>query len=463
MTPPTEVARLPLPTVMGTFDLRAFRCASGDPYLLLARGDLGDGRSVLTRLHSGCLTGDAFGSLRCECGPQLALAMRRIAAEGRGIVLYAPTHEGRGIGLLAKLQAYVLQDQGADTVDANRQLGLPADGRDFGDAVRVLAAAGIRSVRLLSNNPRKAAALDDGGIAVEAMLPLQVAPHVRNRAYLETKQRRLGHRAPGGAPVAGVELGADPAADQAALDVTGLLGAVRPPPGRPYVVLKYAQSLDGRIATADGDAKWISGPAERRVSHALRAACDAVLVGSGTVRADDPLLTVRLVPGASPTRVVLDSALRTPAGAKVLDASAATLVLTTARSSPARRAALRERGVIVEVVGAAPAGIDLGDALARLAALGIRVVLVEGGARVITSLLRDRLADRLVVGVAPLLLGRGTDAVGDLGAARVADGLRLRRPAVHQAGPDLLLAGDLDGTAAAPGRVAGLGRGAVRP
>jgi GTP cyclohydrolase II len=441
MVQPKEVARLILPTWAGEFDLRVFEGGTGEVYLLFAYGELGDGRDVLVRLHSACLTGDAFGSLRCDCGPQLRLAMRRIVAEGRGVLLYAAGHEGRGVGLVAKLQAYMLQDEDHDTVDANRRLGLPVDGRDYREAVQVLRAAGIRSSRLLTNNPTKASALDRGGVLVEDVVSLQTAPHLRNHRYVQTKQQRLGHRAPGGEPLAGDGAAA---ADGQAFDATALLGQVDDRPDRPYLVLKYAQTLDGRIATSGGDSKWISGTQERRVSHALRAACDAVLIGAGTVLADDPLLTVRMVPGASPIRVVLDSTLRVPADAQVFGPDAVTIVLTSERADPDRREALRRLGVKVEVVGAAADGVDLAAGLARLHALGIRCLLVEGGSRVITSALRERLADRVVVAVAPLLLGTGTDAVGDLGTSLVRDGLQLRHRTVHQLGPDLVVAGDLD-------------------
>jgi 3,4-dihydroxy 2-butanone 4-phosphate synthase/GTP cyclohydrolase II len=441
MAPPKEVARLLLPTWAGEFDLRAFEGASGEAYLLFLYGDIGDGRDLLVRVHSGCLTGDALGSLRCDCGPQLRLAMRRITADGRGVLLYAPGPQGRGVGLLSKLQAYTLQDRGHDTVEANRRLGLPVDGRDYREAAQVLLAAGVHSARLLTNNPEKGHALERQGIRVRALVPLHASPHIRNRRYVETKRRRLGHLSPSGEPLPGDGLldGHD-----RAVDATTLLGRVQSRVDRPYVVLKYAQTLDGRIATGGGDSHWISGPQERRVSHAMRAACDAVLVGAGTVLTDDPLLTVRMVPGASPIRVILDSTLRVPSHAQVFGPAAATLVLASERSSPKQRSALRRRGVKVEVVRAAPDGIDLADGLARLLALGIQSVLVEGGARVITSTLRERLADRVVVAVAPLLVGTGTEAVGDLGTSLVADGLRLLNRTVHQVGPDLLLAGDLD-------------------
>jgi GTP cyclohydrolase II len=448
MTLVDEVARLVLPTWAGEFELLTYQGPSGGMYLLFLRGELGDGRGLLTRVHSGCLTGDALGSLRCECGPQLRLSMRRIAAEGRGALLYAPDHEGRGIGLLAKLKAYELQERGHDTVEANRELGLPVDGRDYREAVQALLQAGARGVRLLTNNPEKARAIEEAGLTVEEIVPLQTASHTRNLQYLETKRERLGHLAPGGAPLAGADVvehepWTEPP-DGRALDVSALLGQVRPRDDRPYVVLKYAQTLDGRTATANGDARWISGEAERRVSHAMRAACDAVMVGIGTVLRDDPRLTVRMVPGASPIRVIVDSRLRVPAEAKILDGDAVTIALTTARSNPARREALRQRRVRVEIVGDGPVGVDLHAGLARLAELGIRSLLVEGGARIITSLLRDRFADRVVVALAPMLLGKGTEAVGDLGVGEVVNALRLVNPTRHSAGTDLLIAADLD-------------------
>jgi GTP cyclohydrolase II len=441
MTQPKQVARLVLPTWAGEFDLRVFEGASGEVYLLFVYGEIGDGRDLLVRLHSACLTGDAFGSLRCDCGPQLNLAMRQIVAEGRGALVYAAGHEGRGVGLVDKLRAYMLQDEGHDTVDANLRLGLPVDGRDYREAVDILQAAGVRSSRVLTNNPAKASALDRGGVLVERLVSLQTAPHLRNHRYVQTKQQRLGHRAPGGDPLTG---NGSLAGDSKAVDATALLGEVGSPGDRPYLVLKYAQTLDGRIATSGGDSKWISGPQERRVSHALRAACDAVMIGAGTVLADDPLLTVRMVPGVSPIRVVLDSTLRAPPDAQIFGSDAATIVLTSERSDPERRAALRDRGVKVEVVPGATAGVDLAAGLARLRSLGIRCLLVEGGSRVITSVLRERLADRVVVAVAPILLGTGTDAVGDLGAGLVRDGLRLQSQTVHRLGPDLVVAADLD-------------------
>jgi GTP cyclohydrolase II len=432
---PQEVARLSIGTAAGEFELRAFECVSGFVYLALVKGELGGGRDVLARIHSECVTGDALGSLRCDCGVQLRTALRAIAAEGRGVLIYATGHEGRSIGLVEKLRAYVLQENGLDTVEANHRLGLPADGRDYRDAAACLRLLGVHSVRLLTNNPRKEAGLRHAGIAVEGVVPLPTSPHLRNLGYLATKERRLSHVEPAGSPPT------DGIGE--AVDVAPLLGPGAAPAGRPFVVLKYAQTLDGRIATRNGDSKWISGEHERRSSHALRAACDGVLVGVGTVIADDPELTVRLVAGSTPLRIVLDSGLRLPLERKILDEGACTLVVTTERSASERRRELEQRGVGVRLVSPGPAGVDLGETLAVLRQAGVRSLLVEGGAQVITSFLADGLVDRMVVGIAPTIVGAGTEAVGDLQVARISAGLRLTGRSVYTAGDDLLVAADV--------------------
>jgi GTP cyclohydrolase II len=431
-----DVASLSFGTTFGEFTLRAFELPSQGVYLALVRGEIGDGRSVLTRLHSECVTGDALGSLRCDCGTQLRLAAREIAAEGRGVLVYATDHEGRGIGLVNKLRAYMLQEDGEDTIDANCRLGFPPDGRSYAAAAECLRLLGVRSVRLLTNNPAKVEALRHAGIGVERTIPLRTSPHLRNTHYLRAKEARLGHLAP-----AGVALDGDPIGE--ATDVAPLLGRAAAPAWRPYVVLKYAQTVDGRIATRGGDAKWISGEAERRISHGLRAACDAVLVGVGTALVDDPQLTVRMVPGPSPLRVVLDSTLRLPTTARVFDGGAATAVITTPSASEDRRAALRARAIGVHVVAAAPGGVDLSSALRALREQGVASLLVEGGGRVITSFLAEKLVDRVVLGIAPTIMGAGIDAVGDLGVASVAESVRLTNRSVHRAGDDLLVAADV--------------------
>ncbi|WP_375475357.1 bifunctional 3,4-dihydroxy-2-butanone-4-phosphate synthase/GTP cyclohydrolase II [uncultured Jatrophihabitans sp.] len=156
-------------------------------------GELGAGEDVLVRVHSECLTGDVFGSLRCDCGPQLDAALAAVAREGRGVVLYIRGHEGRGIGLLHKLQAYQLQDAGSDTLDANLELGLPADARDYGTGAQILVDLGVRSMRLLTNNPAKRAGLEGYGLHITGREPLPVHANPHNLRYLETKRDRMGH------------------------------------------------------------------------------------------------------------------------------------------------------------------------------------------------------------------------------------------------------------------------------
>ncbi|SEJ08595.1 GTP cyclohydrolase II /3,4-dihydroxy-2-butanone 4-phosphate synthase [Azotobacter beijerinckii] len=189
---PQLLAETRLPTRHGEFRLHLYAFEGGEYPVLLAGEPAGEG--LLTRLHSECLTGDVLGSLRCDCGEQLDLALARIAREGRGALLYLTGHEGRGIGLAAKLRAYALQDGGLDTVEANRALGLPVEARDYRAAAAILGHLGVRSVQLLSNNPTKARALQEAGIAVQRQLAHEVPANPANQHYLATKRERLGHR-----------------------------------------------------------------------------------------------------------------------------------------------------------------------------------------------------------------------------------------------------------------------------
>ena len=187
------VATCRLPTPWAVFDLHGFEeIVSGREHVAVALGQIDDGLPVLARMHSECLTGDALFSRRCDCGAQLEGALAAIAAEGRGVLLYL-RQEGRGIGLLNKIRAYRLQDAGADTVDANHQLGLPADLRDYGVAADMLDLLGVRSLRLMTNNPRKIDALEQRGIQVVERTPLIIEPNPHNAGYLRTKALRLGH------------------------------------------------------------------------------------------------------------------------------------------------------------------------------------------------------------------------------------------------------------------------------
>ncbi|HSK99122.1 MAG TPA: dihydrofolate reductase family protein [Rubrobacteraceae bacterium] len=210
---------------------------------------------------------------------------------------------------------------------------------------------------------------------------------------------------------------------------------------RPTVTVSYAQTLDGRLATASGSSRWISSPESLRFAHALRAEHDAVMVGAGTACTDDPRLTVRLVPGEDPLRVVVDSALRTPLTAAVLADGAAkgTVLAVTERAPETRREAARALGATVLVLPQDGSGrVDLVAMLSRLYERGVRSIMVEGGAALITSFLCERLVDRLAVCVAPKILGRGIEAVGDLGICELADSLTLADTSLTPYGADVV-------------------------
>jgi 3,4-dihydroxy 2-butanone 4-phosphate synthase/GTP cyclohydrolase II len=190
----TKVAEANIPTPHGEFRSIAYESiVDGRTHVALVTGDIGDGADVLVRVHSECLTGDVFGSLRCDCGEQLDRAMELIGREGRGVILYIRGHEGRAIGITHKLRAYELQDRGRDTVEANIELGFPADQRDYGIGAQILFDLGVRSMRLLTNNPEKRAGLEGHGLTIKERLPLQTDPTPQNVGYLRAKREKLGH------------------------------------------------------------------------------------------------------------------------------------------------------------------------------------------------------------------------------------------------------------------------------
>jgi GTP cyclohydrolase II len=404
-----------LPTRIGTFDATVYSdLRDGTEPIALVHGDVGRRDAPLVRIHSECLTGDVLGSLRCDCGAQLGRALTAIVAEGAGVLVYL-RQEGRGIGLANKLRAYELQDGGLDTVAANAALGLPIDAREYGAAAAILEDLGLERVRLLTNNPAKSAALEEHRIRVMERVPLPALPNPVNLPYLETKAARLGHLLPHD-------------------------GA------RPSVTVHYAQTIDGRLATRTGDSQWISGQESLVLAHALRASHAAVLVGAGTVAADDPRLTARLVEGPSPVRVVVDSTLRlSPQASIVTDGAAPTILATTDRAPVDRRRVFAGRTVEVLVLPSTADGrVDLGSLLDELGGRGMANLLVEGGAGVITSMIRQRRVSRLVVSIAPLVLGAGIEAIGDLDIMRLRDALSFRRASFSQLGPDVIFDGELE-------------------
>jgi GTP cyclohydrolase II len=379
-------------------------------HLALVIGDVCGRRNVLVRLHSECFTGDVIRSLRCDCGSQLQLATQMISWEGQGVILYL-RQEGRGIGLRDKLLAYNLQDLGYDTVDANLRLGHEADERDYEIAAAILEDLGVYSVRLLTNNPSKIEGLKSFGVEVASREPLQPQVTSENLKYLTTKAMRMGHL---------LDLSASLLADGFAqhndashvhqpCSDDGRMAA------RPSVTLTYAQSLDGCIAQSAGAPMRLSGPESSKMTHRLRAGHDAILVGIGTVIADNPSLSVRLVEGPDPQPVILDSRLRLPLEANLLrNRKVAPWVATTELASDDRRKELERAGARVICLPSTSKGwVHLPALLEGLAAEGISSVMVEGGAKVITSFLSERLIDHLVLTIAPVVVG-GLRAVGDL-------------------------------------------------
>ncbi|MDP8955476.1 MAG: GTP cyclohydrolase II, partial [Actinomycetota bacterium] len=189
-----KVAEATIPTLYGEFKASAYESLVDDRvHVAMVLGEVGDGEGILVRVHSECLTGDVFHSLRCDCGTQLDDALRKISAEGRGVVLYIRGHEGRAIGLTHKLRAYQLQDAGRDTVEANLELGLEPDPREYGIGAQILYDLGVRSMRLLTNNPAKRAGLEGYGLSIMERVPLETTPTDQNLSYLKTKREKLGH------------------------------------------------------------------------------------------------------------------------------------------------------------------------------------------------------------------------------------------------------------------------------
>ncbi len=189
-----RTAEAQIPTDHGEFTAFTYESlVDGNVHVAFVLGEVGDGERILVRVHSECLTGDVFGSLRCDCGDQLRSAVEQVGKEGRGVVLYIRGHEGRSIGLTHKLKAYQLQEQGRDTVEANVELGFPADPRDYGIGAQILVDLGVRSMRLLTNNPAKRAGLEGYGLSISERVPLETHPNAENIGYLRTKREKLGH------------------------------------------------------------------------------------------------------------------------------------------------------------------------------------------------------------------------------------------------------------------------------
>lgn len=397
-----------LPTEHGTFAIRS--CTfEGITHVTMTLGSPEKVEAPLVRVHSECLTGDALGSHRCDCGDQLSAGLAAIAVEGAGMLVYLRGHEGRGIGLEHKLQAYALQDTaGLDTVEANISLGLPDDARTYDAAASILKHHGCNRIRLLSSNPAKSTALTAAGITVTQRLNLSLPDRPENSGYLEAKRRRMNHDLPGGHPMF---------ADATDLDVYRTIVLFD------EVVAQLAQSEDGFIATHTGDAEFVSGRLDRRHLHQIRAACGAVLVGAGTVTADDPQLTVRAVGGDNPVRVILDPNGRIPVESHVLQsADAPTLWLVGADAQVSHQIGAHVK--VVRLVSAAGESIMPAAILAVIREHVAGSILIEGGGQTVSAFLAAGALDRLFLTRAPVLLGEGVPGIRFDGPALMTDALR---------------------------------------
>lgn len=433
-----------IPTRDGEFTLSLYENnVDQKDHLALVHGDVEGQDEVLVRVHSECFTGDVLGSLRCDCGDQLDASLRRIAEEGAGILLYL-RQEGRGIGLLDKLRAYDLQDEGYDTVEANRMLGHEADERDYSIGALILQDLGISSVRLLTNNPEKIESLEQHGVAVRDRVPL--GPHMNrhNADYLRTKVHRMRHMLDL-APKNGTNGHGE---HDALLDAEALRADAQRfyrEAGVPFVTLTYAQSLDGSIAGAEGTPLRLSGDPALSMTHQLRAAHDGILVGIGTVLSDDPRLTVRRSEGTHPRPVILDSQLRLPLDARLLTGEGpAPIICTASTASTERKSALEAAGATVLVVPRSEEergerdceSVPLQSVLRLLAEEGLHSLMVEGGRAVLTSFLQQQIGNKVIVTIAPEFVG-GVNALD----SPLEEGPDLRDVQYHTVGDDLIVEG----------------------
>jgi len=397
-----------LPTDHGTFTLRSYTY-EGVTHVAMTLGEPASSDAPLVRMHSECLTGDVLGSHRCDCGDQLTAALEAISSYGTGILLYLRGQEGRGIGLENKLRAYALQDtEGLDTVEANRALGLPDDARDYRVAAEMLTHLGCQRIRLLSSNPAKSDALTEHGITVVQRLNLQLPDRPENSAYLQSKRQRMNHDVPNGHPDLNHSL---------ELDVYKTIAT------HEEVLAQLAQSEDGFIAARSGDAEFVSGELDRRHLHCMRAAVRAVLVGAGTVAADNPRLTVRAVEGENPVRVILDPRARIPRDSTVLQSGEApTLWLVGADATVPEN--LAEHVTVARLPQTTDDKIDPHAVINLVREHVSGSILIEGGGQTVSDFLAAGALDRLFLTKAPVLIGDGVPGIRFDGSREMAKALR---------------------------------------
>lgn len=438
-----NLVRTRIPTRQGEFMLYYYGNNLDDKeHIALVRGDVIGQYDVLVRVHSECFTGDVIGSRRCDCGEQLNQAMSMIGnAPGGGVLIYL-RQEGRGIGLLKKLKAYNLQDQGLDTVDANLRLGHLADERDYRFAALILHDLAVHSVKLITNNPKKIQELAELGIEVDQRIPLEIQYNDDNFGYLKTKAKKMNHflslEKKQATPVPPAEI----AFLQPLIDQIGTHNNKNTE--KPLVTLSYAQSIDGSIAVYSSHSCTLSCKQSLAMTHWLRAQHDALLVGVNTILVDDPQLTVRHCKGKNPQPVILDSTLRIPPDSRILRRTdTAPVIITTDHAATAKRQRLIEQGARLYSLPADNSGrVDLKAALQLLHKLGFKTIMVEGGATIIEQFLSADQIDHCVITVVPKLIG-GLKAVGHPCFPEHKAPLPIINCQYHSLGSDFIVIGQL--------------------
>lgn len=412
-----------IPSKYGIFELSLFTTNQDDKeHLLIVFGSVQSADNVLVRIHSECVTGDILGSLRCDCGDQLQMSMSQIATEGCGVIIYL-RQEGRGIGLTEKLRTYNLQDQGKDTVDANLALGHKEDARSYEIAAHILRDLNIKSLRLLTNNPKKIKALTQHHFKV-SRVPIKGTIHDHNAFYLLTKIKKMQHFFE-------------------EEDLRTIHDKYYLKRYKPVVTLAYAQSLDGSISIEGKERLILSSPESFMMTHKLRSQHDAVLVGVGTVISDNPLLTVRHFKGKDPQVVILDSKLRIPITSQLLKNSIPPIIFTTKKADPRKHKILTEMNVKVVVVNSTRDGrINLSPILEKLSDFGMKTIMVEGGREIITNFVNENLADKVIITLAPIFVG-GLSVLSKK-MDEVCNFPKLKNIIQYKLGKDLIITGDIE-------------------
>lgn len=415
-----------IPSKYGSFELTLFTTNQDNKeHLMLTYGEVECAENILVRVHSECFTGDILGSLRCDCGEQLQMSMSQIAIEGCGIIIYL-RQEGRGIGLAEKLRTYNLQDTGQDTVDANLALGHEEDERTYEIAALMLKLLQVKSIRVLTNNPKKIEALRSYALNITARVPIKGSIHAHNAFYLLTKTQRMKHFF-----------------EESELQELNAKCSSNAKHSKTIVTLAYAQSLDGSISLPQKERLLLSSRESLVMTHKLRSQNDAILVGVGTIIKDDPLLTVRHFQGKNPQVVILDSKLRIPATARVLKNSLPPIILTTENADPVKRKELNQTQAKIIVISATKNGqVDLEAALKKLYELDIKTLMVEGGREIITSFVKESCADKVIITLAPIFVG----GISVLAKEMTYDGgfPKLKNILQYKLGADIIIMGDIE-------------------